>query len=422
MRNSSKVAVIATSVMMIFALSACDVNINASNPESAEAAASSESGELSGIAEEEMTGMANPMVEVFDDADFAEKLGIPIDTSFFTGENQKRFIIGEMLADVRFDVTNVNGDNVECMFRATKDDEYAKNPYELIAGVYASDFSDEVSISYPSDEGDIEMFSVDSATENCHITRWDFSGAHYVFSVFGTTSQMQLGALYDSLMLAIGADHPVISTVEPLTSEIDVTDISGGTFAVNMANVETDENGTIADFTIYSMDLYDAVDLNAINSGDEISVKISTGEEPKKILVDTIEHKTVTYTKETEAMGSEPQGDYDVILINGGLDNVENGGVEFIACEGGTYRFFGFDDYATYTQQGTVSLKIAEDAEIIDHSEDWKSEEEVPAGVSIKTTDLMQFTANDEIGFSFLNTTIEVENGEVTKITRRFTP
>lgn len=422
MKKNCKLFTVPVVLLSLVTLCACHVNVDVAQPDGNDSVFDENSEEITGIAEEEMTGMANPMVEVINDSNFSDKLGINIDTSYINGEDLKRFVIGDTLADVRFKVTNVDGDLIECMLRATKDEKAAQNPYELIAGIYANDLSEEVSVTYPSDEGDIELISVDSKSDNCQITRWDFGSTHYVFVVFGTTSQMQLSALYDSLMLATGIDHASRLSLEPLVSSIDVTDISGGEFAVNIDNIETDENGTIADFTVYTMDLYDAVEVNSLAPGDVIKVRELSDEDLKTIVVETVEHKTVSYSAHEEALGAGSAGDKDVVIINGGLDKIGEGGVEFIADEGGTYRYFGFDDYGTYVKQGTVNLQIAEDAEIVDHSEDWNSEEEVPAGVTLKTTELMQFALEDGIGFSFRNTTALVENGVVTKITRRYTP
>lgn len=422
MKKNNRIIAVPVALLLLTALCACNVKVDVAPADGNDSVFDEKSEKITGIEEEEMAGMANPMVEVINDSDFSDKLGINIDTSYISGEELKRFVIGDTLADIRFKVTNVDGDLIECMLRATKDEKAAQNPYELIAGIYANDLSEEVSVTYPSDEGDIELISVDSKSDNCQITRWDFGSTHYVFVVFGTTSQMQLSALYDSLMLATGIDHASRLSLEPLVSSIDVTDISGGEFAVNIDNIETDENGTIADFTVYTMDLYDAVEVNSLAPGDVIKVRELSDEDLKTIVVETVEHKTVSYSAHEEALGAGSAGDKDVVIINGGLDKIGEGGVEFIADEGGTYRYFGFDDYGTYVKQGTVNLQIAEDAEIVDHSEDWNSEEEVPAGVTLKTTELMQFALVDGIGFSFRNTTALVENGVVTKITRRYTP
>ena len=422
MKKNNRIIAVPVALLLLTALCACNVKVDVAPADGNDSVFDEKSEEITGIEEEEIAGMANPMVEVINDSDFSDKLGINIDTSYISGEELKRFVIGDTLADIRFKVTNVDGDLIECMLRATKDEKAAQNPYELIAGIYANDLSEEVSVTYPSDEGDIELISVDSKSDNCQITRWDFGSTHYVFVVFGTTSQMQLSALYDSLMLATGIDHASRLSLEPLVSSIDVTDISGGEFAVNIDNIETDENGTIADFAVYTMDLYDAVEVNSLAPGDVIKVRELSDEDLKTIVVETVEHKTVSYSAHEEALGAGSAGDKDVVIINGGLDKIGEGGVEFIADEGGTYRYFGFDDYGTYVKQGTVNLQIAEDAEIVDHSEDWNSEEEVPAGVTLKTTELMQFALEDGIGFSFRNTTALVENGVVTKITRRYTP
>lgn len=422
MKKNNRIIAVPVALLLLTALCACNVKVDVAPADGNDSVFDEKSEEITGIEEEEIAGMANPMVEVINDSDFSDKLGINIDTSYISGEELKRFVIGDTLADIRFKVTNVDGDLIECMLRATKDEKAAQNPYELIAGIYANDLSEEVSVTYPSDEGDIELISVDSKSDNCQITRWDFGSTHYVFVVFGTTSQMQLSALYDSLMLATGIDHASRLSLEPLVSSIDVTDISGGEFAVNIDNIETDENGTIADFAVYTMDLYDAVEVNSLAPGDVIKVRELSDEDLKTIVVETVEHKTVSYSAHEEALGAGSAGDKDVVIINGGLDKIGEGGVELIADEGGTYRYFGFDDYGTYVKQGTVNLQIAEDAEIVDHSEDWNSEEEVPAGVTLKTTELMQFALEDGIGFSFRNTTALVENGVVTKITRRYTP
>ena len=422
MKKNNRIIAVPVALLLLTALCACNVKVDVAPADGNDSVFDEKSEEITGIEEEEIAGMANPMVEVINDSDFSDKLGINIDTSYISGEELKRFVIGDTLADIRFKVTNVDGDLIECMLRATKDEKAAQNPYELIAGIYANDLSEEVSVTYPSDEGDIELISVDSKSDNCQITRWDFGSTHYVFVVFGTTSQMQLSALYDSLMLATGIDHASRLSLEPLVSSIDVTDISGGEFAVNIDNIETDENGTIADFAVYTMDLYDAVEVNSLAPGDVIKVRELSDVDLKTIVVETVEHKTVSYSAHEEALGAGSAGDKDVVIINGGLDKIGEGGVELIADEGGTYRYFGFDDYGTYVKQGTVNLQIAEDAEIVDHSEDWNSEEEVPAGVTLKTTELMQFALEDGIGFSFRNTTALVENGVVTKITRRYTP
>lgn len=420
-----KVVVLISTVAAI-ALTGCNVNLNVSNDGAASAnpdIISIEDGSTDEVPEN-VVGMPNPMVEIVDDGDYEAKLGIPIDTSFLPKENFEMYIIGDSLADVRFDVTNVDGENVNCMLRATKSDADALNPYELIAGIYATDFTEEISEDYPADNGNITMRSVDSASSNCHITTWDYSGAHYTFTVEGTTSQMQLGALYDSIMLAIGADNIARSVVGPLDETLDVKNIEGGVYYAKMENVETDENGTIADFTIYTEDLYDAVDLNSLQPGDTLKARSSSADEFAEYEIKTIEHKEVEFTEREIAMGMRvPEaGKYDVILINGGLDKIDEGGFEFIANEGGTYKFFGLDNYATYTQQGTVNLLIAEDAEIIDHSEDWASSEAEPAGKSIRATELMSFCAEDNGGFYCTNTTITVEDGVVTKIIRSYAP
>ena len=410
-------------VIMAVALTGCSIPLGTgtdSNPISIEPA-----GALNEKSEnpDSIVGMANPMVETFDNNDFEKKLGIPIDTSYLPEEGRQMFVIGGSLADIRFNVTNVNGQTVECMLRGTKDAEAAKNPNELIAGVYATDFTDETTIDYSADNGEITVKTVYYDAGKASLSSWDYSDAHFTFTVSDTVSQMQMAELYDSIMLAIGADKANVC-IEPLPYSVDIKNIEGGQFNAAMENVETDENGTIADFTLYTMDLYDAVELNCLEVGDTIMVRTSMGGDFEAVEVKSVEHGNVEYTEEEISLGATAPsaGSYDVVKINGGLDNIEEGGVEFIAHEGGTYRYFGFDDHATYSEQGKISLQIAEDAEIVDHSEDWASSEAEPSGVSIKATELMAFCADDTLGFDSLNTVVTIDNGVVVKIVRNFVP
>lgn len=163
-----------------------------------------ESGEDIGEAEEPIANMINPMVEYPDDSSFEDELGFAIDASFLPGD-KKYFIIGKELADIRFTVPDPDGRDVECMLRGTKNDEGAANPIELIAGIYATDLDETVTIDVPVDEGEIAFNITYSEEDKLNIAYWDYNDVHYTFTAGGGLSQMTLAALYDQIMCAIGA-------------------------------------------------------------------------------------------------------------------------------------------------------------------------------------------------------------------------
>lgn len=78
-------------------------------------------------------GMPNPMVSVSNESEFTDKLGINFYTSNLPKDNFKQFIISDKVGDARFTVNNI-----ECMFRCTKDDEIGKK----LSGIYDSDMTE----------------------------------------------------------------------------------------------------------------------------------------------------------------------------------------------------------------------------------------------------------------------------------------
>ena len=354
--------------------------------------------------------MVNPMVEVTDSDEFEKQLGISIDTECLPQNDLKMFVIGNTLADTRFNVTDIDGNAVACCFRATKDAESAKNPIEMIAGIYATDFSEPVSIDYPAKDGNIIVKTYRSDAESIDITVFDYNDIHYTLSFNSDgMSQMETAALYDSIMNSIGAEVVEV-TIWPMTENIDSDDLPDGIFSADIMNIKTDETGTYADFTLYTMDLYDAVDMNMLEAGNTICINYGS-DEITELKVEEVEHRSVDYNGEKR----------DVVIINKGIDE---GGAEFIASEGGAYRFFGYDDYATYTKHGTVNIKISDDAQINDSSDIWMEGAD-PEGVTISTADLQTLTQNDtdeSRTFTSLNTNVRIENKVVVEITKSYTP
>lgn len=353
--------------------------------------------------EESEAYMANPMVEYPDDSAFADELGIAIDSSYLPGEKQF-FIIGKKLADIRFSVSDPEGRDVECVFRATKDNEDAKNPVEGIAGIYATDLDEAVDLEIPVDDGEIAFYTTYSESGNLNIAYWDYKDVHYTFTAGGGLSQMTLGALYDQLMCAIGACSMENGGkyIEPMGQIIDEFFIEDAMYPASVENITNEDGVVTADCTLYTMDVYDMVDIAQLAVGDTIFVD---GEE---MVVNTIEEGDPVDFHDEE-------GKRNVVIING---DIEEGGARFIAYEGGTYRYFGMDDYASYTNHGTRNLVISPEVQFVDGSN-----LELPEGTVLNMDDFLAILEKEyDPGFHMMNTVIRIVDNEVVEINRRYVP
>lgn len=355
-------------------------------------------------AQENSVGMANPMVEIGSDKEYLDQLGFSMDTSCLPQDNLERFIIGGQLAHAAFDVTDTEGNPVKCVLRGTTDVESSQDPIELIAGVYADDFDEVTTVFVPTEKGNIEFKSVYSKAEKITVSFWNYEGVNFTFTVNGEISQMQMSALDDSVMCAIGAK--IVSAgskyIVPLPESLDIENIDDVMFNASIENITEADGITTADITLYSMDLYDVVDISTMSNGDVINI---SGEDIE--ITEITEGNPVDF--------HDDQGPRNVILINGGF---EEGGAELIGYEGGTYRVFGLDDHATYSELGRVNLEIAKDCLISD-----TSDLEQPDGITLTTADLI--TLNDkefDPGFNLLNTRVRIVDNKVIEINRWFIP
>ena len=149
--------------------------------------------------------------------------------------------------------------------------------------------------------------------------------------------------------------------------------------------------GTLA-MTVFSEDLYDAVDVQQMQAGDTLVFQ------GRSMVVSTIEN-----------------GD-GLLTINGGI---EQEGACLQPAEGGTYRGMLLDDHSVYTQLGKVTLPVASSLVIVDCGE----EPDTPSDTI--STDAQRYLAQAKgwrRDFSELNTKVLIENGTVTGITRRWIP
>jgi len=371
-----------------------------------------------------LAGMDNPISVIADDADYENVLGFSWDTSFLPGTVVKSIISGS-IGQAEYEVKNVNDDSVRVTLRGSKDDSLMENPVELLAGMYFDDIETVNAVEIDGNDGEITVNRMRSDSQNIEIALFDYDKVHYSVTTEGELSQMELSEIIDNVMAVIGAVSISVPEsegkyIKPLEEKIDFDNMAGK-YACNIEAVNEKDGEVVGRFGIYTMDLYDAVDITNLQPGDTILV--GAGEKTEILVEKVTKADPVTLTSSDE---SEDETEARAVIdVNGGIDE---GGASFIAYEGGTFRYFGFDDHATYTLAGTAELPVAMDASIIDHAFDYDNPDDEVGGKVIEAADFAKYFEDelDEFGgtsyFYFNNTSITIEDGQVVDITRIFIP
>ncbi|MDO5575213.1 MAG: hypothetical protein Q4G60_14685 [bacterium] len=147
---------------------------------------------------DETAQIPNPMVEITNAEDFNTKLGIPINPEYLVGD-VKMYIIGDELAELTYQVENIEGATVECTLRAAKSDTFDSD----ICGVY--DEMTESTEEYSADET-ITVTHKTPKTEPYQIYEFEYKNNTYCFMYSGDLSAMLFGELIDGVFCAIGAE------------------------------------------------------------------------------------------------------------------------------------------------------------------------------------------------------------------------
>ena len=194
----------------------------------------------------------------------------------------------------------------------------------------------------------------------------------------------------DSGSASAGGSQGEARRVEPLADTLDVSALAEGdqqfTAGFRGSDIREDGGQLVIDLTVYTYDLYDAVDISMLAAGDTLVVK---GED-------------IPVTAVAEENGG--------VTVNGGL---ENGGVDLISAGGGAYRLQLEDDARDLYEVGTVTLPVGQDCVLTDDSDP-----EDP-GRTLYAGDLLGL--GDEV-FSPQATTVETVGGTVTAIHRDYMP
>lgn len=153
------------------------------------------------------------------------------------------------------------------------------------------------------------------------------------------------------------------------------------------ADVKKDGDKITLTMKVYEQELFDAVEVSQLKAGDTLT---AGGKEVK-----------VTKVEELKTGG---------YAINGGY---EQGGVTLFPGDGGTYYQMKENDAKTYVKVGTATLPLSDKFELVDNAEN--------ANKKLTAQD-MTTLKEDSIGFNENNTTVTVENGVITNITRAYMP
>jgi hypothetical protein len=175
--------------------------------------------------------------------------------------------------------------------------------------------------------------------------------------------------------------------------DINVNSLEDGIYPVafNRGDVMKGASGIYMNAVhIFTEDMYDIAQLEALNIGDSIVVNGET------VQVSSIEYG-------------------DRILINGGM---LEGGVDLDPIEeGNSWRFCGDDDISAYTEVGVTTLEVDPSATYIDASN--INADPVKADYEGIVDAMM---ASEDETFDQYNTTVRIENGKVVEINRVFRP
>lgn len=180
--------------------------------------------------------------------------------------------------------------------------------------------------------------------------------------------------------------------VSPLPSGIDLQNLSDATVPAAFSASDIDWSSGKITLTVYSEDLYDAVDVNRMKSGDTLYYGGDF------IVVDTL------------------SADRDILRVNGDIDE---GGACLEAFTGGTYRAFGFDDHSFYSEIGKVTLPISKNLKFTDCG---TNPEDPSVIIEENHQAYLDTVASYKKEFSCLDTVVEIEDSKVVSIVRRWIP
>lgn len=210
------------------------------------------------------------------------------------------------------------------------------------------------------------------------------------------------------------ASSPAASTTSTTSSEAQKTEVqpmqgvllsdplSDGTYHISFESDKVgvgERRNTINDAVVYDYDRYTAPEIEALREGDTIATHLNGTEEITALTVESIEREN------------------NYVTINGGI---EEGGID-LCKEDDHYRTLTWDDFPVYYEVGVAKqLVMADDIELSDGAADFEADPVIVKG-DRAVCDAMS-NEEDGYGWNAGNTTVTIQNGEMTHVDRIWVP
>ena len=210
------------------------------------------------------------------------------------------------------------------------------------------------------------------------------------------------------------ASSPADSAASAVSSETQTTEVqpmqgvslrdplADGTYHISFEQDKVwvgERKNTINYAMVYDYDRYTSAEIEALREGDTIATHLDGTENTTVLTVERIERKD------------------GYVTINGGM---EEGGID-LCKEDDHYRTLTWDDYPAYYEVGVVKqLVMADDIELSDGAADFEADPVIVKG-DRAVCDAMS-NEEDIYGWNAGNTTVTIQDGEITHIDRIWVP
>lgn len=190
--------------------------------------------------------------------------------------------------------------------------------------------------------------------------------------------------------------------VQPMQGVLLSEPLPDGTYHISFESDKVwvgERKNTINDAVVYDYDRYTAPEIEALREGDTIATHLNGTEEITALTVESIEREN------------------DYVTINGGI---EEGGID-LCKEDDYYRTLTWDDFPVYYEVGVAKqLVMADDIELSDGAADFEADPVIVKG-DRAVCDAMS-NEEDGYGWNAGNTTVTIQNGEMTHVDRIWVP
>lgn len=190
--------------------------------------------------------------------------------------------------------------------------------------------------------------------------------------------------------------------VQPMQGVLLSEPLPDGTYHISFESDKVwvgERKNTINDAVVYDYDRYTAPEIEALREGDTIATHLNGTEEITALTVESVEREN------------------NYVTINGGI---EEGGID-LCKEDDYYRTLTWDDFPVYYEVGVAKqLVMADDIELSDGAADFEADPVIVKG-DRAVCDAMS-NEEDGYGWNAGNTTVTIQNGEMTHVDRIWVP